>query len=151
MFCNWSMPLLSSDCQRFRNGLFEGDEVWANNSGPALFKWRYTPRTNDDPDVGIRCFFKHNGGDINVIKRTDTNSPVVQNSEIRSFSLNGKVQPYLDSNDPSIFGFTITSVSTTDPTEYQCIASFNRVESESSRALSLQIAGNIARLLFVLF
>lgn len=146
------MPLLSSDCQRFQNGLIEENKVWANNSGPALFKWRYTPQTNDEPGVGIRCFFKHNDDPINVIRRIDTNKPVVQNNEIQSFSLNGKVQPYMDSKDPTIFGFTIDRVSISDPKEYQCVASFeslNGKDADFSRTLSLQIAGNIARLLIV--
>ena len=146
------MPLLSLDCQRFENGIIEENQVWANNSARALFKWRYTPQSNDDPGVGIRCFFTHNDGEINVIKRTDTKNPVVQNSEIQSFSLNGKVQPYQDSTDPTTFGFTINRVSRSDPKEYQCIASFASQgvkDSESSRTLLLQVLGNITRLLLI--
>ena len=146
------MPLLSLDCQRFENGIIEENQVWANNSARALFKWRYTPQSNDDPGVGIRCFFTHNDGEINVIKRTDTKNPVVQNSEIQSFSLNGKVQPYQDSTDPTTFGFTINRVSRSDPKEYQCIASFESQgvkDSESSRTLLLQVLGNITRLLLI--
>ena len=149
------MSLLSSDCQRFQNGLIEDNKVWANISGPALFKWRYTPKNTDAPKVGFRCFFTQNDGEVNVIRRRDTNNPVVQNNQIRSSSLNGKVQPYLDSTDPTIFGFTISSVSRSDPKTYQCTASFDSQDvendSESSRMLSLEIAGNIAKLLFVLF
>ena len=148
------MSLLSSDCQRFQNGLIDENKVWANNSDSALFKWRYTPLSNDDPGVGIRCFFMHNGDEINVIRRTDTSNPVVQNSEIQSFSLNGKVQPYQDSTDSRIFGFTISRVSGSDPKEYQCTASFESQgvkDSESSRTLSLHIAGNVGMLLFVVF
>ena len=146
------MPLLSLDCQRFENGIIEENQVWANNSARALFKWRYTPQSNDDPGVGIRCFFTHNDGDINVIRRTDTNNPVVQNSEIQSFSLNGKVQPYQDSTDPTTFGFTINRVSKSDPKEYQCVAIFqsqNNLDSEASGTLSLQVLGNITRLLLI--
>ena len=146
------MPLLSLDCQRFENGIIEENQVWANNSARALFKWRYTPQSNDDPGVGIRCFFTHNDGEINVIKRTDTKNPVVQNSEIQSFSLNGKVQPYQDSTDPTTFGFTINRVSRSDPKEYQCIASFESQgvkDSESSQTLLLQVLGNITRLLLI--
>ena len=146
------MPLLSLDCQRFENGIIEENQVWANNSARALFKWRYTPQSNDDPGVGIRCFFTHNDGEINVIKRTDTKNPVVQNSEIQSFSLNGKVQPYQDSTDPTTFGFNINRVSRSDPKEYQCIASFESQgvkDSESSRTLLLQVLGNITRLLLI--
>ena len=146
------MYLFSSDCQRFENGVIEGNQVWANNSGLALFKWRYTPQSNDFPGVGIKCFFTQNDGEINVIRRTDTDTPVVQNSEIENSSLNGKVQPYLDSTDATTFGFTISTVSKSDPKEYQCTATFDSQigkESESSGTLSLQVVGNIASLLLI--
>ena len=146
------MSLFSSDCQRFENGIIEGNQVWANNSGLALFKWRYTSQSNDYPGVGFRCFFTQNDGETNVIRRTDNNTPVVQNSEIENSSLNGKVQPYLDSTDATIFGFTISTVSKSDPKEYQCTARFGSQRgtySESSETLSLQVVGNIASLLLI--
>ena len=89
-----------------------------NNSGPALFKWRYIPQSDDDARVGIGCFVLQNDREINVIWRTDTNNPVVQDSEIQSFSLTGRVQPYLDSNDNTIFGFLINGVRRSDQKEY---------------------------------
>lgn len=140
MYWNRFMPLFSSDGWRFQNGIFEGNQVYANNSGPALFKWRYNPQSEDDPRIDIRCFFMHNDHEINFIRRTDTNNPVVQNSEIQSFSLTGRVQPYLDSNDNTIFGFLINRVRRSDPKEYQCTTiSFpsNILVSETSGTLSL--------------
>ena len=118
LYWNWFVPLFSSDGRRFENGIFEGKKVYANNSGPALFKWRYIPQSDDDARVGIRCFFLQNDREINVIWRTDTNNPVVQDSEIQSFSLTGRVQPYLDSNDNTIFGFLINGVRRSDQKEY---------------------------------
>ena len=102
LYCNRFILLIFVDCQRFENGIIEGNLFWANNSGPALVKWRYTPQSTDNPGVAIRCFFTHSDGEINVIRRTDINNPVVQNSEIQGFTFNGKVQSYLDSTDPTL-------------------------------------------------
>ena len=144
LYCDRFILLIFADFQRFGNGIIEGNLVWENNSGPALFKWRYTPRSTDDSGVAIRYFLTHSDGKINVIRRTDINSSVLQNSEIQGFALNGKVQSYLDSIDPTIFGFIISRVGKIDPTEYQCIASFksqNVMDSTISQKLTLQVLG----------
>ena len=141
-----------SDSQRFENELVEGNHIWANNSGPALFKWRYTPKKTDTPPTNIRCYFQQHGNQVGVITRTGTNNPVVQTNEIGNTPLNGKVQGYVDSTDPTIFGFTITRASKSYPKKYQCIAAFNTrsgVTVELSPKLSLRVLGNKTSLLLV--
>lgn len=108
--------------QRFENDLVEGNHIWANNSGPALFKWRYTPKITDIPPNSIRCYFEQNGNQVRVIERTGTNNPVVQTNDIRNTPLNGKVQGFVDSTDPTVFGFLITKASKSDPKEYQLLS-----------------------------
>ena len=140
-----------SDLQRFENDLFEGNHIWANSSGPALFKWRYTPEITDIPPNSIRCYFEQNGNQVWVIERTGTNNPVVQTNDIRNTQLNGKVQGFVDSTDPTVFGFLITRASKSDPMEYQCLAvsnTQNGLDIESSPTLSLRVLGNTASLLF---
>lgn len=148
--------MLSSDSQRFADQLIKDNKVWANNSGPALFKWRYTPQNGDIAPLNVRCFFENiedNNREINVIRRSGTNNPVVQTNDIRNTPLNGKVQEYVNPTDPTIFGFRITRASKSDPKEYQCTASFrigvDTTDSETSQPpLSLQVLGNIVRQLF---
>ena len=144
------MLFLSSDSERFEDGLIQGNEVWANNSGPALFKWRYTPEATDTPlSAKIRCFFEENRF-IDVITRAEGQNPVVQNT----VRLGNRVKGYVDSNDPTIFGFEITAVSKSDPKEYRCTAAFSMQGGTGlpvdSKPLSLQVVGNIVRLLFCL-
>lgn len=62
------------------------------------------------------------------------------------------MQPYLDSNNPTIFGFTINGVIRSDPNECQYGANFksqNIPDSGTSQTLSLQAVGKIARLLLI--
>ena len=141
-----------SDSQRFENELVEANHVYANISGPALFKWRYTPKNNDIPPSNIMCYFEQNGDQVQVITRSGTNNPVVQTNDVRNTPLNGKVQGYVDSTDPTVFGFIITGITKSDPKEYRCIAAVNtqsRVTVEVSPKLSLQVLGNKGSLLFV--
>ena len=112
LFCNCFMPLLSSDSQRFANQSIEGNQVWANDSEPTLFKWRYTPQNTDTPpSATIRCYYGEKNGDttnkIDVIKREEGQNPVPQNTP----RLGNRVAGYVDSSDPTIFGFIITRVS----------------------------------------
>ena len=140
-----------SDLQRFENDLVEGNHIWANSSGPALFKWRYTPKITDIPPNSIECYFEQNGNQVRVITRTGTNNPVVQTNDIRNTSLNGKVQGFVDSTDPTVFGFLISRASKSDPMVYQCIAALNTksgIVAEFSPTLFLQVLGNTASLLF---
>lgn len=141
------MPLFFfSGSQRFEKGLIKGDEVWANNSGPALFRWRYIPLRTDTPPAGILCFYEENNIQHNVISREEGKDPVPLNN-IPNTDLRGKVVGYVDPTDPTIFGFRITEVSKSIPMEYGCTASYNTPLStvplsEPSPKLSLQVLGN---------
>ena len=154
LFCNCFMPLLSLDSQRFANQLIQGNQVWANDSESALFKWRYTPQNTDTPSSAtIRCYYEEKDGDttnkIDVIKRGEGQNPVPQNAP----RLGNRVTGYVDSSDPTIFGFIITRVSKSDPKKYECIAAFvknGKGDFESSQPLFLQVVGNTVRLLFCL-
>ena len=143
------MSLFYLDSQRFQNGIIEGNIVWANNSGPALFIWRYTPISTDIPPYYIKCYYENNDYQIMVIRRKETNNTVVQTNDIQSTSLNGKVEGYVDSFDPTIFGFIITRTSRSDPKIYKCIATFNTYSLPSfelSPGLILQVLGNVANM-----
>ena len=146
------MSLFSLDSQRFEKGFVEGNNVWANNSGPALFKWRFIPGRTDISPGNIRCYCENNGYKTVVIKREGTNNPVVQTNFIRSTPLIGKVQGYVDSADHTVFGFIISRAVKSDPKQYQCTDLFqthNAQGVELSPKLSLQVLGNAASLLFV--
>ena len=148
--------MLSLDSQRFADQLFDQNQVWANDSGPALFKWRYTPQNTDEPSSAtIRCYYEQDVGanvnKINVIIRAEGQNPVPQNTP----RLGNRVNGYVDSNDPTIFGFIITKVSKSDPKKYECTAAFKKqsgmADFEPSQPLSLEVVGNTVRLLFCLY
>ena len=143
----YSFVFFFSDCQRFEKGLFEENKVWANNSGPALFKWRYTPLRTDTPPAGIICFYEENSVQHDVITRQEGKDPEAADN-IPNNDLRGKVKVYVDPTDPTIFGFIITAVSKSVPMEYGCTASYNTPlsaapKSEAGPKLSLQVLGNI--------
>ena len=148
------MSLLSLDSQRFANKLIEENQVWANDSGPALFKWRYTPQNTDVPSSAtIDCYYEEKDSDttknkVHVIEREEGQNPVPQNTP----RLGNRVTGYVDSNDPTIFGFIITRVRKSDPKKYECLAAYNlrsdgKASAEESQSLFLQVVGNTVRLL----
>lgn len=148
------MPFFSSDSQqRFDPSVPQETTVWVNNSEPALFKWRYTPPSTDTPPTNIKCYFEEDGKQIFVIRRRDSNNPDVQSNDIRNTKLNGEVQGYMDSTDPTVFGFIIKRASKSQPKIYQCTANFvgqSGPDDVRSQKLSLQVLGNIAMLFFCL-
>ena len=148
------MSSFSLDSQRFKNGFTEGGNVWANNSGPALFKWRFVRGRTDISPSNIKCYFENNGYQTVVIKKEGSDNPVVQTNLIQSTPLNGKVQGYVDSTDPTVFGFIISRVMKSDPKKYQCAALFKTYSAqgvELSTRLSLQVLGNVVSSLFIFF
>ena len=149
------MSFFSSDSQRFDPTVPQETTVRANISGPALFKWRYNPLSSDTSTANIFCYFEKNGVETNVINRKGSGNAVVQTNDIRNTELNNKVQGYVNSTDPSIFGFRIDRVTKLDPMVYRCIATFGTSPDSSnferSRRLQLQLLGNIGRVLLISF
>ena len=135
--------MFSSDAGQFEDS--QESQIWVNNTEDALFKWRYTPDSTDiPPPAAIICFFDQDG-QKNVIMRTGNNIPVVQ-SDIENTVLRGKVQPYLDSTDSTIFGFRLVGVIKSYPTKYKCTVSFNTLTGlkiKPSQELTLEVLGNI--------
>ena len=151
------MALFSSDCGQFDNTLIQGNQVWVNNSEAALLKWRYTPESNELTLAVIKCYFEVNGDKKYVIRREGTGIPKLE-SDIQQTELQGKVEPYVNSTDKTIFGFRIIRASISDPKEYLCNAIFNVPNNQGdpvpddadSKPLLLQVIGNKARLFFCL-
>ena len=145
------MSSLSSNSRRFEIGFLEKNQVLANNTGPALFKWRYTPEISDIQSATIECYFEENGFEKSVIRRIGNDTPVVA-SDVQNTRLRNKVQGYVDSNDSTIFGFIISTVSKSDPKEYRCLAVFNTHRGptlERSPKLLLQVLGNMQRFCYL--
>ena len=148
------MSSFSLDSQRFENGFTEGGNVWANKSGPALFKWRFVRGKTDISPSNIKWYFENDGYQTVIIKKEGSGNPAVQTNLIQSTPLSGKVQGYVDSTDPTVFGFIISRATKSDPKEYQCAALFKTYSAqgvELSTKLSLQVLGNVASSLFVFF
>ena len=145
------MSLLSSDSQRFDPTVPKDTTVSANMSGPALFKWRYNRLSTDTGLANINCYFE-DGGETNIIVRKEGQNPVVQTNDIQGTELRGRVQAYVDPNDPTIFGFKIDKASKSHPKIYRCLANFitpDGARSEWSQRLHLQVLGNMGRVLLV--
>ena len=145
------IPLFPSDAGQFEDS--QESQIWVNNTKDALLKWRYTPDSTDiPPPAVIICSFDQDG-QKNVIKRTGNNIPVIE-SDIQNTVLRGKVQPYLDSTDSTIFGFKLVGVTTSYPMKYKCTGSFNTaagLQIRNSQELTLEVLGNIAPLLLFCF
>lgn len=146
LFCNCFMSLLSSDSQRFDPTVPKDTTVWANDSGPALFKWRYNRLSTDKDLANIECYFEDRDEITNVIKRKEGQNPIVQTNDIQSTTLRDRVKAFVDPTDPSIFGFQIDKASKSHPKTYQCLSTVGTPDGskpERSRRLHLQVLGNM--------
>ena len=144
LYFNCILPLLSVDSQRFDPSVPQGNTVWANNSGVALFVWRYTRRSTD-ASTTIDCYFETAGGNIDVLEKKNNNNPVVINNNQNT--LRERLEAYSDPTDPTIFGFKLKRISKSDPKVYQCLAVYSltgdqeELAKEFSKKLSLDVLG----------
>ena len=139
------MSLFSVDSQGFDASVPQGDTVWANNSGVALFAWRYIPRSADATTT-INCYYEETRDETDVIVKKNNNNPEVSN-DIQN-TLRGRLEAHLDPNDRTIFGFKITRTSKSDPKVYQCLAIYSvpgsptpNLGKDFSKKLSLEVLG----------
>ena len=104
------------DCASWRKDLYK-QKVWANNTGPAVLKWRYDIPAGESFER-IICGYNKNDGTLValVAKNSDTGSVTV----IRRGSISSNIEPYTETSDTRVIGFRITRVEKSDPKSYIC-------------------------------
>ena len=104
------------DCASWRKDLYK-EKVWANNTGPAVLKWRYDIPGGESFER-ILCGYTKKDGTLEklVAKNTETGSVTV----LGRGSISSNIEAYTETSDSKVVGFRITRVEKSDPKSYIC-------------------------------
>ena len=110
------MMIMCLECASWDTNSYPS-QVWANNTGPAVFKWRYRLSSNEE-FVQINCGYMKKGVEKMVqLVQKKKNEPL---QVVSSTGISSQVQVYTEASDSLLVGFRITAVSKSDPQVYIC-------------------------------
>ena len=115
-----------------------------NNTGDLSVSFRYSAGSEDPTKTNIRCGYVDQDtlSTIFLVRKEGTNNPVYINN---GHLFAGRVSSLNNVNNQNIIGFKLQRVLKTDPTSFNCQASFvdagSVTDSDNSELLKVTVLG----------
>eukprot|EP00111_Clytia_hemisphaerica_P024130 TCONS_00071140-protein len=130
-----------TECFQWDNSVSDSS-VYANNSGSAIIKFRYSYGAEDRSSVYITCgIWNTNQSKIIPMVNKMGNQPAQRRSGVTGDVLGNNAALYTESTQPTVIGLRLSNIAKTFPTQYRCDASFTKADgvadSEASDRVNL--------------
>uniref|UniRef100_A0A7M5V7G1 Fibronectin type-III domain-containing protein n=1 Tax=Clytia hemisphaerica TaxID=252671 RepID=A0A7M5V7G1_9CNID len=132
-----------TECFQWDNSVSDSS-VYANNSGSAIIKFRYSYGAEDRSSVNITCGI-WNTDQTKIIPMVTKigNQPAQRRSGVTGDVLGNNAALYTESTQPTVIGLRLSNIAKTFPTQYRCDASFTKADGVADSVLSERVILNV--------
>ncbi|XP_066910574.1 uncharacterized protein [Clytia hemisphaerica] len=128
-----------TECFQWDNSVSDSS-VYANNSGSAIIKFRYSYGAEDRSSVYITCgIWNTNQSKIIPMVNKMGNQPAQRRSGVTGDVLGNNAALYTESTQPTVIGLRLSNIAKTFPTQYRCDASFTKADGLADSEASVRV------------